>query len=324
MDCRKHIAKVQADVLKTMFEMPLESELIDGLLSFWETTFECSFASLRSVLEGEEIENNRDLLFIVLAGERIAGTCRLTVSKADPRLGLVGDVATHPDFRGKGIARDLCSRAVCEFGKNGGKALFLATSNPSAECLYSSLGWHKLAGSNVMCKPIHGEVCEEFLMDYYKSGFDLPVQVLQGSLRQCVPIVPLLITAHDSDLLDANAGMRSVRYAKQLSCEGLYGRYAGIAGAWFAAERADGAAVGLSSASILDGSCCIDAFAHPYYASCLNDLYTVCIDWAKANGATVVYVVCPKSDVYKKNTLLSIKCLADVEIRTETPDWFSK
>jgi GNAT superfamily N-acetyltransferase len=302
---------------------PIESRLIDELLGFWETTFECSFASLRAVLAGEETQNNRDTLLVAFAGERIAGTCRLTISKADPRLGLVGDVATDPDFRGMGIARDICSRAVREFEGNGGDALFLATSNPSAEYLYSSLGWHKLAGSNVMMNPVCGAICEEYLVDYFKSGCDLPVHILQGNLRQCVTMVPLLITPHDSDLLDINANMRSVRYAKQLSCEGLYGRYAGIDGAWFAVERADGVAVGLSSASIIDGEGCIDAFTHSRYGSCLNDLYKVSINWVKANGASAIYIVCPKSDIYKKRLLANIECLADVEIRTETPDWFS-
>lgn len=313
----------QDDIQIIRIGTPIESRLIDELLGFWETTFECSFESLRCVLAGEETENNRDTLYIAFAGERIAGTCRLTISMSDPRLGLVGDVATEPDFRGMGIARDVCSRAVSEFEENGGEALFLATSNPSAEYLYSGLGWHKLAGSNVMMNPVGGSICEEYLIDYFKSGYDLPIRILQGNLRQCVTMVPLLITPHDSDLLDANAFIRSVRYAKQLSCEGLYGRYAGVAGEWFAVERSDGALVGLSSASIIDGEGRIDAFTHSRYSSYLNDMYKASLDSVKANGASEIYVVCPKSDIYKKRLLSNIECLADVEIRAETPDWFS-
>jgi len=255
---------------------------------------------------------------------KLAATCRLTVSRSDGRVGLVGDVAVDPEFRRKGLARQVCSVAISEFKENGGEALFLATSNPAAEYLYSSLGWHRIPGSNVMLNPVQGAYADEWILDYYRLGKDLSVKIVAGEPKHRALIVPLIVTPHDADLLDANAMIRSVRYARQPSCEGLYTKYAGLeAGAWFAAERADGAAVGLSSASIVDGEGRVDAFTHSRYGSCLNDLYRTSIDWLKANGASAIYTVCPKSDIYKKRLLSNIECLAGVEIRTETPDWFS-
>lgn len=208
-------------------ELPVAPELTDRLVEFWQVTFGCSFEWSRHILSGVESGCNSEALFIAMHGQRVAGTCRLSISRTEPKLGLVGEVATDPEYRGKGIARYLCSSAVDEFRDRGGEALFLATSNPSAELVYSSLGWHKIAGSNVMLNLINKNLCEEWLIEYYRSS-GLSVQIMPGNPSHRAPIVPLIITPNDIDLLDSNAQIRSTRYALQPSCEGLYSRYAGI------------------------------------------------------------------------------------------------
>lgn len=303
---------------------PIGLHQIDQLTSFWQAIFDCSFEWIRPVLAGAEQEHNRDVLFLMANEGKLAATCRLTVSRSDGRVGLVGDVAVDPEFRGKGLARQVCSTAISEFRENGGEALFLATSNPAAEYLYSSLGWHKIPGSNVMLNPVQGAYADEWILDYYRLGEDLPVKIVAGEPKHRALIVPLIVTPHDADLLDANAHIRSVRYARQPSCEGLYAKYAGLeAGAWFAAERSDGAVVGIASAVVYtDTSCCVDAFTHARYGLHLNDLIQSAVDWAQTNGASSTYTICPQHDVYKRHNLNSLNSIEFCEIRTDLPDWF--
>jgi hypothetical protein len=170
------------------------------------------------------------------------------------------------------------------------------------------MGWKQITGSNVMVNTESGDP-EGFLADYFGSGKALSVDILAGSARQRVAIVPLIVSPHDWDVLDSNTSIRSTKYALQTSCEGLYMKYAAIAGdgAWFVALRADGAAVGLSSAAqAADGAYCVEAFTHPYHEDSLAPLYEKAIQWAIARGAESVYTTCSKADEAKRIALSAL------------------
>lgn len=299
-------------------DVPVDADLAEKLVSFWEDTFECSFAWLSKILSGSEIDSNKDILFVALDGDRPVSSCRLTICLGNRKLALLGDVATSPSHRGRGFARTLCRWALDEFRIMNGEAVFLATSNPAAAVLYSSLGWHKLAGSNVMLNVLADATPEEYMVDLYRSGKDLPVKINNGSAANRVSIVPLILTPLDQHILDWNTSLYSIRYQNQPGCEGLYSRYEALKGrgVWYVAQRCDGVVAGISSAGFSeDGSICVDAFAHSYHENeCICDLYEQAIKWAKSHNAEI-FTACSTSDIHKKRLLSSLECLSGIAVR---------
>jgi predicted GNAT family acetyltransferase len=55
----------------------------------------------------------------------------------------LGSVATHPDWRGRGLSRDLCSRLTRDALAGGAPAVTLGmhAANRPARAVYSSLGY---------------------------------------------------------------------------------------------------------------------------------------------------------------------------------------
>ena len=273
------------------FEAPLEPGLTRELFDFWISIFGEPMDLPAEVFLGAELEQNDNIVYVARREGRLAGTCGMTVSRQVPGLGGFGEVATDPALRRSGIASALCAQVVDEFRGRGGEALFLGTGNPGAARIYHRLGWRKLAGANVMANITSGDSPEGFLVDYFR-GLG-PVEVRPASPEIRIPIIPLLVSPHDWQVLDSNAGMFSTRYATQHSCMGLYRRYGDVAadgrGAWFVAVTADGRAAGISTARLqASGGCRVDGFVH---SSCLDawyDLVNAAIRWAEAAGAQPV------------------------------------
>ena len=55
----------------------------------------------------------------------------------------LGSVATHPDWRGRGLSRDLCARLTRDALAGGAPAVTLGmhAANRSARAVYTSLGY---------------------------------------------------------------------------------------------------------------------------------------------------------------------------------------
>ena len=245
---------------------PCRRGLIPELTAFWEEIFGTSYEDFKSIFAGDEIEDNEDIVYLMRQGEDLAGTSHLTVGKAEPRLGGLGEVATPPAFRRQGIAAELCESALDDFRRQGGEAFFLGTGNPSAARIYYRFGWRKLAGANVMALIVSGNSPEAFLVDYFREA-EGPTTIIPGTAAQRIPMIPLIFCPHDWQVLDANAGIFSTRYALQLSCMGLYPKYNALiqkqSGTWFGAQTDSGHLIGLATAH-LDGSgvCHVDGFTH--------------------------------------------------------------
>ena len=209
-------------------EAPLEAGLVDELFRFWTETFGEPLDLPPGVFLGQEDEHNRNTVYLERRGQKLAGTCGLTVSRRVPALGGFGEVATRPEFQRLGIATRLCRQAVDDFRDRGAHALFLGTTNFEAARVYYRLGWRKLAGANLMVNISDGGSPEAFLVDYFR---DLgPATVRPAMPADRIPMVPLLVSPHDWQVLDANAAMFSTRYSVQHSCMGLYRRYSAVAG----------------------------------------------------------------------------------------------
>ena len=297
----------QTDILQ--YEPPLPEDLAEELLRFWEATFDTSYDWIRAVLAGSEQGQNRDIVFLVRQGEALAGTNHLTISASKPELGGLGEVGTVPAYRRQGIATALCERARETFRAQGGRALFLGTGNPAAARVYHRLGWRKLASAGVMACITSGDSPEAFLVDYYRGchgdGEGGAITVAEGSAAARIPMIPLLVTPHDWQAMDANANMFSMRYAVQLSCMGLYPRYEKVTregrGTWFVAQTDQGRAVGLSTARLDDaGGCQVDGFVHHRYPQAWGDLMGAALSWAAARGASLCFVALSIEDEDKR------------------------
>lgn len=273
----------------TRINAPLPERLIRELTVFWEEIFENSYADFKPIFAGNEIEDNEDILYLMRQGEALAGTSHLTVGQTTPRLGGLGEVATPTAFRRQGIAAQLCEAARDDFRGRGGQAFFLGTGNPAAARIYYRLGWRKLAGANVMALIVSGNSPEAFLVDYFRE-VEGKTTIVQGTSAQRIPIIPLIVCPHDWQVLDANAGIFSTRYAVQASCMGLYPKYDALIqqhnGTWFGARTDSGHLVGLATARLDEsGVCHVDGFTHQRCLESWGDLIQVAMDWGANRGA---------------------------------------
>jgi len=292
-----------------VYEPPLPENVVAELLLFWQDLFQTEYEPFRDILVGEEVRQNQDVFYVAMRGERIVATCHLTVARSNPELGGLGEVATAPECRGLGMASELCIRAREEFRGSGGLALFLGTINPAAIRVYHRLGWRKLAGANLMVWVAKGRSPEAFLVDDFREGGE--ATVLAGTAADRVAMIPLIVSPHDWQVMDANVGIFSTRYVVQNSCMGLYPRYARLAsqgrGAWFAARTERGRTVGLSSARLTASEDCqIDAFTHHDYSHCWVSLVEAAVAWAASRQVRCCWARVSNEDELKASRLESL------------------
>ena len=270
-------------------EGPLDAGFVDELFRFWAEIFGGPMDVPPEVFLGHENEHNRSTVYLERRGQRLVGTSAVTASRKLPVLSGFGGVASSPEVRRLGVSSRLCRQAVDDFRDRGGHALFLGTDNPEAARVFYRLGWRRLASTNVMVNISDGSSPEAFLLDYFR---DLgPATVRPATPADRIPMIPLLVSPHDWQVLDANAAMFSTRYALQPSCMGLYRRYSSLArdhrGGWFSAVAEGGMTVGLSTARLHNmGSCQVDGFTYRDQPACWNELIQGAIDWGNDRGAS--------------------------------------
>ena len=274
------------------YEIPLHEDLTRELFDFWETIFGPEDPDIPiGVFLGDEAHHNRHVVLLERDGDILAGTCGMMTSRANPEFAGIGEVATRPEYRGRGIARRLCQQALEEFAENGGKVVFLGTENPAAARIYQRLGWRRIAGSTVYADVVHGGSPEEYLVDYFRTPSSVNIVAGDASLR--VPMIPLLLTPHDWQVLDGNlpTPMISTRYAMQNSCMGLCRKYYYLVkrddAEWFAAKTSDGRLVGIATAFInAENICRVDGFIHKRFSDSYHALITAAIDWGQQRDST--------------------------------------
>lgn len=186
-------------------------------------------------------------------GEELAASVKLTVARRPRALGTLGEVATHPSFRRRGIAQVLCKRAQDDFMSLGGQMIALGTGNPVAARRYFAIGYRQLPGTAVWYNNVaDARSPEEWAVDYFRTaeaaalaagGGDLTsaLTIAQGNPMARVRMCPLMHYPHENLLsLDANIGLYSTRASIMTSVNGLYPRYANLLvenrGRWWTAE----------------------------------------------------------------------------------------
>lgn len=298
-----------------ILDIPAKKETIVDLLNFWEKIFGRDFIlnqNLANILSGNEKKFNRDLIFIAKFGNTIVSTVHLTISRFDPRLGGIGEVATDSLYRKKGLAGMLCRMAINEFEENKGRWLFLGTSNPVAARLYHSLGWRYIAGSRVMLRDCRGGSPENFLRKYILHCGSQCHRIVRGKACFRLQIIPALIVPYDEPVLDLNAGLFSTRWSMQKSCLGLYPVYEKIdrEGAWFVALSGR-FVTGIVSVKFCDDGkyAQIDGFSIPSASrQVLIDLYQKAIAYARKNNVFEIHMPVDALDLRKKNLLSILGC----------------
>ena len=291
-------------------EAPLEAHLVDELFEFWEAILGEPNDVTPEALLGHESAQTCMTVYLRRRSGKLAGACLLAASRGLPSLGGFGEGATSPEVRRRGIATELCRRAVDDFRERGGQALFLGTGNPDTARIYYRLGWRKLAGANVMANISNGRSPEEFLVDHFR---DLgPATVKAAAPAHRVPMIPLLVSPHDWQVLDSSAAMLSTRYAVQNSCLGLYRRYSAVVedgqGAWFSAVTEGGYVVGLSTARLDGGGgwCRVDGFTHKAHVRSWAELIQATTDWGAGRGASSFSASVSAEDEEKQSLFESI------------------
>ena len=295
---------------------PLPERLAGNLLTTWATIFETPYDSFRPILRGDESERNEDTYCLAWDGEQVVGSSHLTISRADRRLGGLGEVVTLANYRGYGIAAEVCRRVRDSFFEQGGEALFLGTDNPVARRVYERLGWKQLAGSNVMGNFSTATGPEAFLTLYFAT--EGPFEVVSGSAQFRIPMIPLVLAPQSGLVLDANSSLGSTHHFVQRSCMGLYPRYQEITtqgrGAWFAAVSKEGLLVGLSTAVLDDRlTCWVDGFTHPSFREAWPGLISAATQWATRNKAAETAARVVPDDGRKREMLEKVGFEAEEE-----------
>ena len=276
------------------YETPIDEPLAKELFAFWEDIFGPEDPDIPiGVFLGEEANHNRHVILAERDADVLAGTCGIMTPRANPEFAGIGEVATRPDYRGRGIAGRLCRQVLEEFASNDGEAVFLGTENPAAARIYHRLGWRKIANSTDYVNVTTGDSPEEYLADYFRTSSAANIVTGDASLR--VPMIPLLLTPHDWQVLDGNlpTPMISTRYAEQNSCMGLSRKYYYLVkrdnADWFAAKTNDGRLVGISTAWIdTDGVCHVDGFIHARFSDTYNALISAAIEWGTQQKAVQI------------------------------------
>ena len=207
-------------------EIPIPDDLKVELIELWDRALGPITDISNRGLFGQELEENRNILYLERRAGRVVGACLMTTSNAMPTIGTFGHVATDPTARRSGIATSLCRQAVDDFRSDGGEIVFLGTQyeNGSAR-IYHRLGWRFLAGTHTMANVSNGDSPEEFLVDYFREQGTPSVR--PGSASDRGPMLPLLMWPHDWRVRDSNIdpNVDSVRYETQTTCNGIYRMY---------------------------------------------------------------------------------------------------
>lgn len=136
----------------------------DCFWSEWQDIYQATGRTRQNVQESIAERCNRDCLplaVVAFIGEDAIGTGCLKEIDFAGRIDLrpwIGGIYVVPEFRRRGVASTILNRLEHESARLGYSSCFLWT--PSAEALYSSLGWNTLeqmkycdAPATIMTKP---------------------------------------------------------------------------------------------------------------------------------------------------------------------------
>ena len=255
--------------IKTL-RAPVAPAVVEELIALWalDDVFGCvgddgakAVRRAAKAVRGDAAANHPELIIYVCQDQptgKIAGTAVLLISRDAPVVGTLGEVATHPDYRRRGIAAALCAQSRDDFKALRGEVLMLGTTVVAASRLYHKTGYRRLPGTNAWWLNVRDDrSAEEWQVDYFRTahatstspappGSVASVSICIGTAADRLRMPALFHVPHESAVLDSNLKLYSTRAAVQSSVNGLYPRYAALLDPLFANGGGD---------VVKDGSC---------------------------------------------------------------------
>lgn len=249
--------------IKTL-RAPVAAAVVEELIALWalDDVFGCvgddgakAVRRAAKAVRGDAAANHPELIIYVcqdhLTG-KIAGTAVLLISRDAPVVGTLGEVATHPEYRRRGIAAALCAQSRDDFKALRGEMLMLGTTVVAASRLYHKTGYRRLPGTNAWWLNVRDDrSAEEWQVDYFRTAHTTStspspprsvasVSICIGTAADRLRMPALFHVPHESAVLDSNLKLYSTRAAVQSSVNGLYPRYAALLDPLFANGGGDG------------------------------------------------------------------------------------
>jgi len=172
--------------------VPLREELnIGRRLLPWIGLLGRLSSSVRELMSGYVWEDQGKIVGLVMLQPEGLGSER--------RKWVINTVATHPDYRGRGIARRLMSSALEHIRKRGGElaALTVRTDNSPAIHLYESLGFTRYDGitqlrldgtPDVELKPVEGYRLRPMGLGEWRRHYELAKEAIPPEVQEFNPI----------------------------------------------------------------------------------------------------------------------------------------
>ena len=297
---------------------PLDSKSVLQMNQLWLTAFGDDFVSdiPDGILYGDEADWNMTNIYQRMNDDQTIATAIVIRSLAIPYLGGLGEVSTHPEYRGKGLATGIWQRLLEDFLNSEGSALFLGTVNPDAARIYERLGWHHLYGTELMVNMSGSDLYDDFIRNYFSSA--IPSTICEAKPSARIPLIPLVIFPHHWKMLDSNISLYSTNARTQLSCLGLYRRYdylrSDYEGEWFTLLSEDGKVLGISSAAHKgDKKYEVDGFCHPKYEDFFSPLIQTAVKWCVSREASEIIFNVSKEDTDKENLIRDMAKACNLE-----------
>lgn len=284
------------------------------LLDLWKNTFGEAEANLETPqIDGSELDNNMDILYLAEDGQTLAGSIHATLPNHARTLCGLSGMCVAPRYRGIGLSRTLFAHMMSYLEGSGTNAFFLGTNNPIAAKLYASFGFGFLPGSNVMAKFKTGS-----FLDFSRHLYSLPpktFQIVSGSPAMRIPIIPLVLLQTNQFLLDCNTGLFSSAAVTQKSCMGLYQKYVSLCtagGSYFGALNENGTLGAVASIMPTPSGHRIDYFCCDSFSSTIPELLNTCFSKFPASYFCVSAIdfekqACLSSLGFKKKTSTTLQ-----------------
>jgi GNAT superfamily N-acetyltransferase len=196
---------------------------------------------VRNVLTGTLDSGGGTHYFLARVGAQLAGVCWYATSPYDLTIGCLAGVATAVTMRRKGIARFVVQRAMDDFLRAGGQAMYLAFSTESAARLYEQLGFRREGGHLMRYLPARDFDAEQFA----PAARVVFARVQWSDMPR---VLPLYLFPHPCRLLDHKSEIYSRSAVPAARCVGVFMKVwetvAACDGEWFLLETDDRRVVG--------------------------------------------------------------------------------
>jgi len=250
---------------------PLPGDLGARLGWFLEGAFETDhlpdlFVTVAAKGLLEDVARN-DFAWAEVDGE-IASTAWTTNPADEPRLATLGEVFTTPERRGRKLAGALCAALLDRFDADGGRVIYLGTSNPPAARIYAGLGFRPFP-RGLMRRDRRGDAPEAFDAAWFRPS---SVRVRPLTVGDTPRLVQLYATPNPWLSAAWMHGLYSVSWQIHDRCNSLMKHtwQATRPGAWLGLVNEEGALVGSgpmqprgNEKAVLGAD--VDLFVHPAF-----------------------------------------------------------